>query len=116
MRRSFCSRIPSSMTTGGRPMNPVDHVLEELHRLLSENPEVASAALIALAVERGFVTERTAKAWVRSLDLNDFEQTKAMLAREVDRAGHISVVVDLMRSGRRIERRTRILLDSSSGS
>jgi hypothetical protein len=97
-------------------MSSVDLVLEGLRELRSRHPEVASAALIALAVERHVLPEGKAKAWAQTLDLADFERVKALLVREVDQQGHRSVLVDLLRSSRRVQRRTELLLRASERS
>lgn len=91
-------------------MTSVDPILDALRRLVEEHPHVASAGLLALAVEHEVLTERGARALARRLDLTDFETTKAVLAREVDRAGETATLVGLVRTGRRIQRRTEILL------
>jgi hypothetical protein len=45
-----------------------------------------------------------------SLDLNDFQRVKAVLAAEVERAGRKSDLVDLLKAAHRVQQLAGVLL------
>jgi hypothetical protein len=91
-------------------MNVVGQALEKLKRIVEEHPEVASAALLAFAVERRVIDAPKAVRLADQVDLADFGRVKALLVLEVERSGRRAELVGLLRAGRRIQRDAETLV------
>ena len=91
-------------------MGALEEALERLKTLFEEHPEVASAGLLALAVERDLISAREARNLAVRPGLADGEAIRATLAVKLEEADRTDELVALLLELRRIKRRAEDLL------
>jgi hypothetical protein len=88
-----------------------DEAVSEAKAVADKYPDLISAALIAVAVERRVITQHQAEHFVRTYELSDSESVIQALSRAVDRSGRREEFVELLKEGRRAFKRAKRLLE-----